>query len=172
MARLRGLVLATLLFAMPSAALGPAPDIAGSWLLTVDFPAQSCVFTGPLSLTQDGTMFEGEANVVLTTGTSPPCLPGFGGTISGTTFAFQIQFGVATGGPGTASFDGDVAADQKSMSGTWTLGAASGTWSAERADISAAPAAGAAGMALLFAALAAAGTRRLRRTKPIRIPVG
>jgi len=163
--RVRATVLGVgFLLAIPVVAAVLDANINGDWTLTVVEPTLGCTWVGPLTVVQTGNTFTGAATLNLVPGSSDPCLSSISGTVSGTIAGFMIQFGFATGGPGTANFNGVIASDQLSAEGTWTIpGVFNGTWHAEKVVGVRAPALSAAGLAALLIMLLAGGVYVLRR---------
>jgi len=139
-------------------------NISGDWKLTVLEPTLGCTWVGPAGLVQSGDTFTGSTSLVLRPGSGDQCPTSLVGTVSGTLVGLMIEFGVAMTTE-TASFEGIVADDQLSASGTWKLAEPSleGTWSAERVVGVHAPALNAAGLAAVFLLLLAGGVYVLRR---------
>jgi hypothetical protein len=154
--------------AVPIAANAIGVNVTGTWNLTVMTNSAPelhtgasdqvlCEWKGLMTLTQTGADFTGSVMLSLVAG---PCLPTVSGTVQGslggTGSGFVINFGLASGEFGEASFDGIVSDDGQSAQGEWT-NEDSGTWSAEKIR-TAAPALSGNGLAVLFGLLLAAGT--------------
>ncbi len=164
MRRVRATVLAVgLLLAVPAVAAVITVNITGDWTLTVVDPTHGCTWVGPLTVVQTGNTFTGSATLKIQPGSNDPCPSSFVGTVSGTLVGLMIKFGVAMGVE-TATFDGTIAVDQLSASGTWTTSDTfEGTWLAQRVVGVRAPALSAAGLTALLVLLLAGGVYVLRR---------
>jgi hypothetical protein len=141
-------------------------NVTGDWTLSVTEPTTPCTWVGPLTVLQTGNTFMGSATLRLQPGSSDACSSSFAGTVSGTIVGLDIKFGVAMGVE-TANFDGTIAGDQLTASGTWAIPAEfEGTWFAQRVTGVRAPALSAAGLAALLIMLLAGGVYVLRRRVP------
>ena len=159
------LLLALSIVATPIAANAAGVDVTGTWNLTVDDPTDGCKWAGQLFLTQTGMDFTGSTSVNRVTG-GAQCLGFLGGTvqgsISGSGSGFFINFGLASGSFGSATFDGTVSEDGQSANGEFT-NEASGTWSAQKQPPHPAPTLSGIALATLFGLLTVAGVVCVRR---------
>ena len=159
------LLLALSIVATPIAADAAGVDVTGTWNLTANDPGDGCRWTGLMFLTQTGMDFTGSASLNLVAG-GGQCLAVVSGTIqgsiSGSGSGFFIDFGLASGPFGSASFDGTVTEDGQSATGEFTNNA-SGTWSAQKQPPHPAPTLSGIALATLFGLLTVAGVVCVRR---------
>jgi len=135
--RLRSLVGFLLFLCIVSAPIvAHGVDVTGTYELTVVDPTDSCLWEGPMVLTQTGTTFTGSISLPIVTGSSAPCPALIAGPVTGNVSGLKITLGFSSGGFGTATFTGEINPSDKSAAGTWTSSApAMGTWSARNADV-------------------------------------
>jgi len=161
---LGGLLLLALAVA-PSVTRAATVDVTGTWNLTVNDPSLGCTWAGQMFLTQTGTFFTGSATLDLVAG-SGMCIPvingALEGSISGSGSGFIINFGLASGSFGSASFKGVISDDGLSAMGDFENNA-SGTWSADKVPAHPAPTLGGFALATLFGLLTVAGVVSVRR---------
>jgi hypothetical protein len=152
--RLAGLVLiiVTVLVASPVTVLaGTNPDITGTWdtEVVLDFDQEApegkaaCIWQGLIEMVMESNPgdFEGSGDLDLTFN-GGKCPSSVEGDAEGAIDGFDILFGFAGSDLGPISFEGVVAPDGNSMSGTWTQivdsvelpegGIFLGTWTADR----------------------------------------
>jgi hypothetical protein len=102
----------------------------GAWAVAIEQAGGRCRWEGSVRLAQQGKRIEGSGEARPVAGKRCPILRG---AIEGTVNGRQVRFGFATGGLGTARFDGTLGADARTMTGRWRAGRAAGTWWADRA---------------------------------------
>ena len=174
MARSSKLVLATLSLFLPLAVAGPAAaqgDLSGRWGMdtSAQMPdaAGACVFEGICTMDQDGTDLTGRVELELLSG-PPDCPPVMGADLAGSVQGNQVVMGaVMDAGFGEASFTGERT---NSFAGGFTVtsgpyAGTSGTWLAERQELTEVPALDGAGIAVLTLLLLAAAALALRRRR-------
>jgi hypothetical protein len=115
--------LATLAVAYPAPPDEPEVlDIDGSWTLVVDG-----VCSGIITFNQQGTSFSVTGSIGGTF-----CPYSTSGSGSGNLNGQAISAGIAFNGLGQVNFDGTVASDGQSMSGTYSGASGNGSWSATK----------------------------------------
>ena len=107
-------------------------DVTGEWNVDIEHKRRRCRWQGRVHLDQNGTQLTGSGEAA-----APPAqrlCPRLKGDVEGSVNGPRVKFGFATGRLGTGEFDGALAPGGRMLSGTWSAGAAAGTWRAERAD--------------------------------------
>jgi hypothetical protein len=130
-----GLLIGVLATADPPSAWAAEPsqlNVTGVWRVDIEHKRRHCRWQGQIRLDQNGTQLTGTGEAA-----APPAqrfCPRLKGDVEGSVNGQQVKFGFATGRLGTGQFDGAVEAGGRMLNGTWSAGAASGTWRAERLD--------------------------------------
>jgi hypothetical protein len=164
-------LMVVLALGLATARVAEAQDITGDWQFSASIP-MTCSWEGVLQFLQTGTTIDSAGNLVLTGGTNPPCPPALPGFTTGTITGLAVSFGASAPPPvGLVTFDGTVAVDGQTMSGTWTAPAVAltGTWSATRVPVTM-PTLPEWGAVLMLALLLGAGVYALRRRQQ-RLPL-
>ena len=115
----------------------PAPiqavDVLGTWTLTVLVSKPGCQLTGPMEITSVKDMtFQGMMMLTPVSPSSPDCPQSLAGDVEGMLEGSKIVFGIANAPPGTAMYEGMVAADGLSATGDWKTDEGTGPWFALR----------------------------------------
>lgn len=136
-----GLV-ATLLAAIGLAATGVGVALAaqaqdqrtltGEWGVLIVQPASGCEWDGVIRLRERGGRLSGEGRAVPRRSPASARCPWLEGAIQGERQRETVRFGFATGRLGEADFEGRVAADAQTMTGTWRTRSSRGDWAAAR----------------------------------------
>jgi hypothetical protein len=157
--------------AAPAAAQDPPADLSGSWGMdttaTMPDDLSQCVFEGSCEMDQDGSSLTGRVFLHLVSGPAE-CPPLMGADLEGSVQGDEVVMGaVMDGGFGQASFTGartnSFAGDFVVTEGPFT--GTTGTWAAERLELSEIPTLDVAGLAVLALVLVATGAFFLRRRR-------
>lgn len=106
-------------------------DVTGDWHVDIE-RGRRCRWQGQVRLDQNGDQLSGNGHAA-----APPAqrfCPRLEGVVEGSVNGPVVKFGFATGRLGTGEFDGSLTPDGRMLNGTWSAGAAAGTWRAERVD--------------------------------------
>ena len=88
-----------------------AADLTGSWTLEFQAESSTALYTGECAFNQEGDRLTGSCGSGFTTPVPVT------GTVKGSTATFQFKTGLDAGV--TASFDGQLDAQETSMKGSW-----------------------------------------------------
>lgn len=156
---------------LPIAAPAVAQDLSGSWAMdtsaTMPDDLSQCEFEGSCEMDQDGSSLTGRVFLRLVSGPAD-CPSLMAADLEGSVQGDEVVMGaVMDGGFGQASFTGartnSFAGEFQVTSGPFT--GTTGTWAADRLELSEIPALGGAGLAVLAVLLAASAALLLRRRR-------